>query len=212
MSHPDLRGRASDIKSYENPGIQTWGTPNSRAGRTWLCSMLGSKWLYLWGMRFQRPSQTHPVNFCPRKTVKIGQVERCVEVFSIRSTVHDCFFFYPSNTQVFRFGVDNSSTFQFGMLTSKPPSRDASNSESKITKQLTITIPGPRKEGVIFLISYPPKNGWPIHPKKGTHPKPAKKSSPLQECCLPPASPSGALECFDALFTRDPFEKMIFDT
>lgn len=26
MPHPDLRVRASDIKSHENPGIQTWGT------------------------------------------------------------------------------------------------------------------------------------------------------------------------------------------
>lgn len=98
-------------------------------------------------------------------------LERCVEVFSIRSTVHDCFF-YPSNTQVFRFrelttihvflDVDNQATFKRCLKLS-----------FKITKELPITIPYP-KRGCDFLISYPPqKNGWHISPqkRKNTTPK-----------------------------------------
>lgn len=208
MPHPDLRVRASDIKSHENPGIQSWGTPNSRAGRTWLCSMLGSKWLYLRGMRFWSVRAKPPAwIFVQEKPVKIGQFERCVEVFSIRSTVHDIMymtvFFTPqiprcsvlelTTIHVF-LDVDNQATFKRCLKLS-----------FKITKQLTITIPGPRKEGVIFLI--PPKKMVGTFTPKKT-PQNSDEILPLQECCMPkPASPSGGLECFDALFTRDPFWK-----
>lgn len=117
---------------------------------------------------------------------------------------HMTVFFYPSNTKtVFRFRVDNHPRF-FGCWQKKPwqemPQTQLQNYQAV---DYHYTLPEKR-----VWFSYPPKK-WLAHsPEKTT--QNSDKIVPLQECCEP-ASPSG-LECFDALFTREPFEKMIFDT
>ena len=73
---------------------------------------------------------------------------------------------------------------------------------TKMTKQLTtFTL---RKKRCDFLIP----------PKMLAHspsPKPqTAAAAQLQECCQPASQ--NELECFDALFTRDPVEKNIFGT
>ena len=132
-----------------------------------------------------------PREFLSKKNCHFLVVERCVKVFSIRSTVHDMtctwLFFFPSNTQLFRFKVDKGSTYHY--------------------QQYHYTLPEKR---VWFFLS-PQKMVGPFTPKKDPTQNSDKNPRSYQECCLPPASPSGGLdECFDALFTRDPFEKMIW--
>ena len=65
--------------------LTQWAT--TKLTRTWLCSMLGSKWLYLWGMvqgRSQTPRYVIWVNLFCTDLVQEKQVQWCVEVFSIR--------------------------------------------------------------------------------------------------------------------------------